>query len=93
MILKSKREASSPRKIPRKQGQGNVDKVFMQRILTLVKIVIPSIKSMEVLDLTVLTVFLVVRTMMSIYISSLNGRIVKTIINGDFDRFVKKVIF
>lgn len=46
---------------------------------------------MEVLDLTVLTVFLVIRTMMSIYISSLNGRIVKTIINGDFDKFVKKV--
>lgn len=47
---------------------------------------------MEVLDLTILTIFLVIRTMMSIYISSLNGRIVKTIINGDLDKFIKKVI-
>lgn len=52
----------------------------MKRILELVRIVIPSIKSMEVVDLSVLTVFLIIRTMLSIYISSLNGRIVKTII-------------
>lgn len=91
MIVKSKKEASSPRKIPRRQGQGNVDKVFINRILDLLKIVIPSIKSMEIFDLSVLTVFLVIRTMMSIYISSLNGRIVKTIINGDFQKFIKKV--
>ncbi|CAD8074471.1 unnamed protein product [Paramecium sonneborni] len=92
MIVKSKKEASSPRKIPRKYGQGNVDKVFINRIMDLLKIVIPSIKSMEIFDLSVLTVFLVIRTMMSIYISSLNGRIVKTIINGDFQKFIQKIV-
>lgn len=65
--------------------------MFLNRIFDLLKIVIPSIKSMEVFDLTILTIFLVIRTMMSIYISSLNGRIVKTIINGDLDKFIKKV--
>lgn len=64
----------------------------MNRIIELVRIVIPSWKCIEVLDLSMLTVMLVIRTMLSIYISSVNGRIVKTIIEMNFAKFVKKVV-
>lgn len=66
--------------------------MFMNRIIELVRIVIPSWKCIEVLDLSMLTVMLVIRTMLSIYISSVNGRIVKTIIEMNFAKFVKKVV-
>ena len=70
-----------------------MDRVFYKRIWELLKIVIPSVKSMEVLDLVLLTTFLVIRTMLSIYISSVNGRIVKTIIQIDLNKFIKRVHF
>jgi len=57
----------------------------------LLKIVIPTWKSPEVLDLSLLTVALVVRTFLSIYISSINGKIVKAIISMDYGMFLKKV--
>jgi ATP-binding cassette subfamily D (ALD) long-chain fatty acid import protein len=55
----------------------------MKRIVTLVKIVIPSWKTAEVLDLSLLTLFLVARTLLSIYIANVNGRIVNAIIKLD----------
>lgn len=69
-----------------------MDSVFYKRIWELLKIVIPSVKSMEVLDLVLLTTFLVIRTMLSIYISSVNGRIVKTIIQIDLNKFIKRIV-
>lgn len=61
-------------------GRGNVDAIFFSRIKKLVRIVIPTWKSEEVLDLALLTVFLVLRTFLSIYIAAVNGKIVKAII-------------
>ena len=52
-----------------KKGKGNVDMVFFHKISKLLKIVIPSIKCVEVLDLSLLTVFLVLRTFLSIYLA------------------------
>jgi ATP-binding cassette subfamily D (ALD) protein 3 len=75
-----------------KKGRGNVDFVFFQRITSLLKIVIPSIKSAEILDLVLLTVFLVFRTFLSIYIASVNGRIVKAIIDLKLSDFIKRII-
>jgi hypothetical protein len=59
--------------------------------MELLKVVIPNWKTPEVLDLAQLTLFLVARTFLSIYISSINGRIVKAIIALDYGQFVKKV--
>jgi ATP-binding cassette subfamily D (ALD) protein 3 len=53
--------------------------------------VIPSWKSVEVADLLLLTAFLVIRTFLSIYISTVNGTIVKAIIERDLGNFVKRV--
>ena len=69
-----------------------MDAIFWSRIKKLVKIVIPTWKSEEVLDLALLTVFLVLRTFLSIYIAAVNGKIVKSIIQRDFGLFVRRVL-
>jgi len=68
-----------------------VDRVFFKRIIKLVKIVIPSLYNTATMDLALLTVFLVFRTYLSIFISGANGRIVKAIIQADFLLFLKRV--
>jgi hypothetical protein len=73
-------------------GKGNVDHVFWKRIKFLVKIVIPSWDCVEVLDLFLLTLFLVGRTFLSIYLAEVNGKIVKAIIGLDFLAFLTKVL-
>ncbi len=65
--------------------------VFFHKISKLLKIVIPNLKCIEVLDLSLLTVFLVLRTFLSIYLAQVNGRIVKAIIKNDFALFIKRV--
>ncbi|KAL4437929.1 hypothetical protein ABPG74_001100 [Tetrahymena malaccensis] len=75
-----------------RKGKGDVDKVFFERIKTLLKIVIPSIKCTATVDLILLTVFLVFRTYLSIYLAGANGRIVKAIIKLDYQLFVKRII-
>lgn len=72
-------------------GKGNVDRIFIKRIKKLVKIVIPSWTCREILDLCLLTVFLVLRTFLSIYIADLNGKIVKAIIQKNKSIFIKRV--
>ena len=65
--------------------------VFIKRAAELIQIVIPDWKSYETLNIVTLTLFLVVRTFLSIYIANVNGRIVKSIINVNYSDFVKKV--
>jgi ATP-binding cassette, subfamily D (ALD), member 3 len=74
-------------------GKGNVDALFFKRIKRLVKIVIPTWKCQEVLDLCLLTVFLVLRTFLSIYIADLNGKIVKAIIQKSKSVFIQRVFY
>ena len=57
----------------------------------MIKIVIPKIKSQEVSDIVVMTIFLVLRTFLSIYIANVQGRIVKGIIDRDVKEFLSKV--
>lgn len=71
--------------------KGNVDMLFFKRIWKLIKIVIPKWNSKETLNLLTLTVFLVIRTFLSIHIANVNGKIVKAIININYEDFVKKV--
>jgi len=65
----------------------------MKRVYELVKIVIPSWKSKEALNLLLLTIMLGARTYLSIHLAAINGGIVKTIVNRDFSEFVKRCAF
>lgn len=80
-----------PSKIKAKNNRGNVDSVFFKRMSELLKIVIPNWKCVEVKDLVLLTAFLVARTFLSIYISTVQGRIVKSIISLKWEDFLKTI--
>lgn len=62
---------------------------FLKVLLRLLKVAIPSWDNSVVLDLSSLTIFLVVRTFMSIYISKINGNIVKNIVSYNMGGFLK----
>jgi len=53
--------------------------------------VIPSYKCSAILDIIQLTIFLVIRTYLSIFISNINGKIVKAIIKKNYPLFVKRI--
>jgi len=53
--------------------------------------VVPDASCREAQYIYLLGVFLVIRTMLSIWLADVNGHIVKTIVNSDFKEFVKRV--
>lgn len=75
----------------KKGGKGNVDKEFWERIFKLVKYVIPGWKCREVKYIVTLAILLVIRTMMSIWLADVNGRVVKAIVDKDLKQFIKRV--
>ena len=66
--------------------------LFFKRVIELIKIVIPSWKTVEFFDITMLTVFLVLRTFLSIHVANVNGRIVKAIVQMDGRLFIKRIL-
>lgn len=64
----------------------------MRRIKKLIKVVVPTVACSEFGILMILSVLLVLRTMLSIWLADVNGRIVKTIVNKDFGMFVKRIM-
>lgn len=74
-----------------KKTRGQVDFKFLARLFELVKIVIPSYKSKEFFCLILLSGLLLLRTVISISIASVNGKIVKAIVSKDFKSFLKRV--
>jgi ATP-binding cassette, subfamily D (ALD), member 3 len=72
----------------KKGGKGNIDKEFRARIVELIKVVVPSWHCDEAKILVVLSILLVTRTFMSIWLAKVNGRIVKTIVGKDWTMFL-----
>ena len=68
-----------------------MDRVFWERLCRLAKIVFPSMKSREARYVYLLTVLLVARTLMSIWLADVNGKVVKAIVNKSFSEFLKRV--
>jgi len=74
------------------RGSGNVDAQFWKRIKDLLKIVIPSYNCKEFKYLSILTLLLVLRTQMSIWLADVNGKIVKAIVERNFQKFVYRIM-
>jgi len=70
-----------------------VDKEFWERVIKLVKQIIPKWNCPEIHCTIVLAMLLIVRTMMSIWLADVNGRVVKAIVNKDLNMFLKRVSF
>ena len=75
----------------RKRGP-SLNKVFLGQLLKLLKISIPTVFSKEFGLLTMHTGSLVVRTFLSIYVASLDGRIVKSIVEGNVPQFLALLV-
>ena len=73
------------------KGQGNVDSVFFKKIQSLLKAVVPRANCKESKYLLILSLLLILRTYMSIWLAEVNGRIVKSIVERDFKKFLMKV--
>jgi len=91
--LTAEEEQARANKAKKARGKGNVDKEFWERIFKLVKLVIPGWKSREAKYIISLSVLLVIRTMMSIWLADVNGRVVKAIVDQDLKMFIKRVSY
>ena len=70
---------------------GNVDAEFWRRIKALLKIAVPNYSCKEFKYIIILTLLLALRTQMSIWLADVNGRIVKSIIELNFNKFVYRI--
>ncbi|XP_062610636.1 ATP-binding cassette sub-family D member 1-like isoform X2 [Saccostrea cucullata] len=69
----------------------NVDRIFYQQLRYLLKIIIPSVWSREFGILVLHTGTLFARTFLSIYVATLDGRIVQTIVKRDLRSFLMRL--
>ena len=86
-----KYEKAKPKRVHRFKGSGNVDADFMDKIQGLLKVVVPTWTCKEVKYLCILTLLLVLRTQMSIWLADVNGKIVKAIVERNFTKFCYRV--
>ena len=70
---------------------GLVDADFMKKIKRLLKIVFPNYTCKESKYIAILTLLLILRTQMSIWLADVNGRIVKSIVERNWNLFLKRV--
>ena len=59
-----------------------INREFFRGLFRLLKIVIPGIKSKEMRLLISHSVFLVLRTMLSLYVAELDGKVVSSLVKG-----------
>lgn len=80
-------------------GQGQqkkrveINREFFRNLFRLLKIVIPGIKSKELRLLISHSVFLVLRTMLSLYVAELDGKVVSSLVKGKGRDFLLGLIW
>ena len=84
---------STPEEIAhsQKSSRGRINAVFVEELRDLLSIVLPSLYCKESLLLALHTCALVFRTFLSIQVASLDGKIVKTIVDRDQNAFIKRI--
>jgi len=68
-----------------------VDADFFKKIKRLIKIVLPNYTCKESKYLVILTLLLILRTQMSIWLADVNGRIVKSIVERNWSLFLRRI--
>lgn len=69
-----------------------VDAVFFTRLRRILRIVIPSIRSKEATLLILHSIFLVLRTLLSLYVASLDGAIVSALVRAQPKLFLWNIL-
>ena len=68
-----------------------MDAIFWEKIKRLLSVVVPKANCKETKYLVILSLLLVLRTYMSIWLADVNGKIVKAIVDRNFKKFLLKV--
>lgn len=79
-----------------RKGKGprvEVDAKFFEQLKRILRIIIPSYKSKEALLLMGHSVFLVLRTMLSLYVADLDGRIVSALVRAQTKQFLGGILW
>lgn len=69
----------------------NLDKTFLKQLLAILKIAFPSWHSKEALILLLHSFFLVSRTVLSVGVARLDGKIVRDLVSADGKGFLKGI--
>ena len=69
----------------------NLDNTFLRQLLSILKIAFPSWRSKEALILVSHSFFLVLRTVLSVGVARLDGRIVRDLVSADGKGFLKGI--
>ncbi|GAA6006497.1 uncharacterized protein JCM10292_003794 [Rhodotorula paludigena] len=69
-----------------------VDALFFQRLSRLLRIVLPSLRSKEASLLVLHTFFLVLRTLLSLYVAALDGSIVSALVRAQPKQFLLRIL-
>lgn len=67
---------------PAAQNKPNVDRAFLRQLLAILRIAFPSYRSPEVAIVLVHSTFLVLRTVLSVGVAKLDGKIVKALVRS-----------
>ncbi|ORY89701.1 ABC transporter transmembrane region 2-domain-containing protein [Leucosporidium creatinivorum] len=87
-----KATASTGKGRKRKRGpRVEVDAVFFERLSRILRIVIPSARSKEASLLMIHSLFLVLRTLLSLYVASLDGQIVSALVRAKPKEFLWRI--
>ncbi|KAJ3171829.1 hypothetical protein HDU87_008217 [Geranomyces variabilis] len=78
----------------RKDGpRADVDAVFFKRLARLLRIIIPGVSSKEFWLLNTFSGFLVGRTILSLYVADLDGKIVSALVRGQGKQFLLHIVY
>ncbi|KAF2749180.1 hypothetical protein M011DRAFT_466293 [Sporormia fimetaria CBS 119925] len=103
--IKEQKSAASRQAELRKKGTGasegestgrkkvELNREFFKNLIRLLKIVIPGWRSKEFRLLISHSVFLVLRTMISLYVAELDGRLVSSLVRGRGKEFLKGLVW
>ncbi|KLO16094.1 hypothetical protein SCHPADRAFT_823580 [Schizopora paradoxa] len=67
----------------------NVDKVFLRQLSAILRIAFPSLTSKEALIVVLHSFFLILRTVLSVGVAKLDGRIVRDLVSGNGPGFLR----
>lgn len=86
-------EPDKQRQAHTKRPKVELNREFFRNLWRLLRIVIPGVRSKEARLLVMHTVFLVIRTLISLYVAELDGRLVSALVRGKGKEFLGGVLW
>ena len=84
---------SGPPGSPPKRKKVELDRAFFRSLFRLLRIVVPGWRTKEARLLVSHSVFLVVRTLLSLQIAAMDGALVKSLVRGQGRQFLKRIVW